>query len=167
MTTRANFLMFDTDFSAELMTGKIVNGKVILGETEHFVDKTPPFHLKKGLGTRPLYLMKWNSIYPMTFEVQEKKGTINFPDGTTKEIISKDLVPVSTEFYEGKAEKGYNPELLKTTSDTRFLKGMKKYSEGGGFELKGSLSKILLVVILGAGALLLLSLILPAGFKLF
>jgi len=62
--TRAEFLIFDTDFSCRRFKKKIKDGKVVIGDKEWVVDKAQPFHLKKGLGYRPLYLLKWNSVFP-------------------------------------------------------------------------------------------------------
>jgi hypothetical protein len=134
---RGQFLLFDTDYTAVMLRSTIKDGKVTIGKgddaKEFVVDKTRPFQLKTPLGTRPLYLLKWNSIAPMNFKVDEKTESYlrTDPDGKEHKIdvVTKDLVPVDPKFDEtGKI----TPEMLKTTAEGRFLKGMKKYVGGGG-----------------------------------
>jgi hypothetical protein len=159
---RAAFLLFDTDFTAQLVRKNIKNGKVVLKDGEHIVDKTKPLILQSGLGTRPLYLVKWNSIYPMTFELQEKTTVLRDEAGKEFKLISKELIPVKTEFYE-KGGAGYSPEILKTTQDVRFLKGLGKYSEGGR-DMRTTMTWVLGIVIFIAAAFLIGQLLLGGGF---
>jgi len=152
---RGAFLFLDTNWTAEIKRAKIKSGKVVLADGEHILDKTTPFQLKSFFGTRPLYLMKWNSLYPMTFEVQEKTSTFkDVETGKEIQMTTKELVPVKTEFYE-KGGAGYSPEILKTTQDVRFLKGMKKYAEGAPRDWKNIASWVLgIIIFLGAGFLI-------------
>jgi hypothetical protein len=165
---RSTFLFFDTDFTAEFVRAKIKNGKVLLKDGEHIVDKTKPFMLKSTLAPRPLYLMKWNSVYPMTFEVKETIQILkDVETGKEFQLSKKELVPADTSFYE-KGGAGYSPEILKTTGDVRFLKGMKKYSEGKGMEAKSIITIILFIVlIIGGGFLMYMLLSGQLGIKLF
>jgi hypothetical protein len=163
---RGAFLFLDTDFTAELKRANIKNGKVNLADGEHIVDKTTPFQLKSAFGTRPLYIMKWNSVYPMTFKIEEKIQTLkDVETGKEIQLSTKELVPVKTEFYE-KGGAGYSPEILKTTQDVRFLKGMKKYAEGGGRDWKTTMSWVLGIVIFLAAGFLVYMLVAGGGIKL-
>lgn len=144
-----------------MIRGNIKDGKVTLKDGEHIVDKTHPFLLKAGLSSKPLYLMKWNSLYPMTFEIKDKTTTLkNEATGESFTMTQKELVPVDPKFYEGKGEGDkslqYNPKVLKDTQDQRFLRGMTKYAGGGGggIDAKTIMTIIFMIVILGAAGIL-------------
>lgn len=148
------FLFFDTNFIAELRKAKIKNGKVVLDDGEHIIDKTTPFQLRTMFGIRPLYIMKWNSMYPATFKVKEVDQLYrNVVTNEEMKMKVGELVPVDITFYE-KGGLGYSPEVLKDTHDQRFLKGMKKYAEGGGRDWKNIMSWVLGVMIFLAGTAL-------------
>jgi hypothetical protein len=154
---KSAFLFFDTNFTAKLVKKKVKDGKVVIENGEYEVDKTAPFQLKSFFGSCPLYLMKWNSLYPMTFETKEEVSSDaqvikSIFDGKHIQMARKELVPVKPEFYE-KGGIGYSPQALKTTADVRFLKGMKKYGEGG-MDWKSIMTWVLGIMIFVAGAFL-------------
>jgi hypothetical protein len=146
---KSAILYFDTDFTAKLLLKNVRNGSVVV-EGEHLVGKTTPFQLKSFFGMRPLYLVKFNCIYPASYEVK------NFSNDL---FLKKELVPMDLKWYE-KGGAGYSPELLKTLSDVRFLKGMKKYSEGAAeWDVKRILSWVLGIIIFFAAGFLIFALI--------
>lgn len=178
---KSKLLLFDTDFNAELVTANVKDGKAKRGKwknaKEWIVDKTIPFQLKQGWSVRPLYLLKWNMVFPASYKIQvvdiksgEAKVVGEFPTLTKglelKNLKEKppeierivELVPMPVEFYEakGKDKVGYDPSILATTNDVRFLKGFGKYSGGGGSERdwKQYIQYVLLLIVLGAGGFL-------------
>jgi hypothetical protein len=153
---RSEFLIFDTDFTAQLKKANVKDGKVVIGNKEFLTDKAHPFSLKTFAGTRPLYLLKWNALEPMKFEVKEaEEAYIRTVDGKEEKItvVKKDLVPVDPKFDE---KSKIIPEILKTTQDSRFLKAMKRYAGGkaGIFGEEGAGSMLPLVLGVAGGAIL-------------
>lgn len=127
-------LLLDTEFTAKLVKVKVKDGKGIVkdgkAEKEFILDRARPFLLKSRLGTKRLYILKWDSLEPLNFDVRTK--TIEYVNPETNEKIQikrKELVPINPEEVKFKREKVI-PEVLRQTADLRFLKHMKKYAEG-------------------------------------
>ena len=151
MNVRA--LIFDTNYIAEMKKAKLEEGFLKIGNMQIPVDKSRHFTLKRKIfhlftTTVPLFILKWNSIYPMEFEVAESKEA-TYVDESGREITlyRKELVPADIEFYEEK--KKIYPELVKDVTEIKFLKRMKSYLEPRG---RGELPilPLLLALILGA-----------------
>lgn len=120
-----------------------------IGNKEWIVDKARPFQLKTALGVRPLYLLKWNSLAPMNFEIKENTKTYTrMVDGKeeTITVAEKELKEVDPKFD---TSSKVTPEILKTTQDGRFLKHMKKYAGGAGGGIFGEEGGSMLPLILG------------------
>ena len=161
---KEKFLVFKTDFTAEMVSSKVKDGKTVIGNKEFEVDKTRPFTLKTAFGNRVFYLLKWNSLYPMTFAVKEDVKTYRDDTGKELQVKTQELVSVEPEFYE-KGGAGYSPEMLKTTTDVRFLKGFRAYA-GEGRDWKNILSWVLGITIFLAAGFLIWQLILQGGIKI-
>jgi hypothetical protein len=173
-------MLFDTDFQTEIVDKEIKDGFVTIEEKEFFVDNAIPFMIKKeGLfgrffgGFTPLYILKWNVIIPVGFQLTSGRMKLheminNLQDENLKEELSKTIkvrpedaektVEIRTiesldiKFPENDPEKKViSPELLKSTVDMRFLKNFKKYAggESGGGMNKRKLLDILFIAGIG------------------
>jgi len=170
MGQKAMALIFDTDFQGSIMEGEAIDGKFLLKmgkqykewilsipkvvKDENGKDKTEwmdvkPFMVKGKLGgAKPMYLLKWNSLYPLAFNVKNEKKIFLSPD--TSEALTLDMKTLEMIVPDFKDTK-ILPELLGETHDLRFLKGMKKYvggEEGGG--MKGILMFAGIVILLAS-----------------
>lgn len=151
-------MILDTDFSGEIKKAEIKDGKVTINNKEWYVDKAKPFMLK-GLIPRPLYILKWDNVLPLEFEVEEKNTVLkNETTGETFTMVKKQLVPLTETKFQEKYKQ--MPELLKETQDLRFLKSMKKYAGGGEGILAGAKSSkfvmfLIFAIIIGVGGFLL------------
>jgi len=162
---KGTFLILDTDWTGEIKDGDIVDGKVVLKrgkqtkefilsiprmdkEKKEFFDDVKPIYFKGKLGgTKPMYILKWNSLYPVAFELKEEFKTFVSPD-TNESLTMKiqSLEPIKPEFKDTKIL----PEMLAETHDMRFLKHMKKYQTGGGgVEAKGIIMFAGIILLLG------------------
>jgi hypothetical protein len=146
----AKFLLFETDYTVKLKKGKIKDGKVTIDKKEFIVDKAKPLQMMKAFGSQPLYLIKWNSLTPIYPNVKEEKKTLLDPSTNEQhQFVKKDIEFLNEppDFKESKTL----PEMLASTQDMRFLKGMKKYAGGGmGLDLGDKMPLILLFIILFA-----------------
>lgn len=117
------------------------------GKKQTFWRDVRPIMLRGRFGTvKPLYFLKWNSLYPMEFQVRnETKEFVNTATGEKITFEQKTIEPVTPTFKDTKML----PELLGETHDMRFLKGMKKYVTGERFELPSWLPILLFILALG------------------
>jgi hypothetical protein len=164
-------LVLHTDFIGEICDGDVHDGKLLVKKNKtvkEFVLSVPktdddgktrwkdvkPFSLVRGKfgGVKPLYIVKWNSLYPVAFEVRE--GVKKYVDPSTQEEIDisfQNLEVVKPEFKDTKIL----PELLGETTDLRFMKGMKKYSVEGDSPMRGIfLFAGIFLLLAGAGYLI-------------
>jgi hypothetical protein len=162
---KSKFLIFDTNHHAGYETMDIKDGKVSKDDKEWIVDKAKPVLLEKagffsrflGASLMPLYLLKWNILLPVDYELKETKmkfdellNSANLTDGMKKELqdilkkdekvkdstwVLKELVAMDVKFPRADAKENefaVTPEFLKSTADMRFLKNMKNYAGGEG-----------------------------------
>lgn len=161
---RNKFLIFDTNHHAEFCTKEVKDGKITINDKEWVVDKAKPLLIPKGGflsrffgdSIMPLYLLKWNILLPVDFEIQSKKMKYDemlslVKDEELKEKLSnlakedvkvkdstwelKTLDAMDVKFPRADAKENdfaITPEFLKSTSDMRFLKNMKNYASGEG-----------------------------------
>jgi len=141
-------LFFDTDYTARILKKEVKDGRVEIDDGEYVVGNTTPFTVKTPTGTKPLYILKWNTIYPAEFKLEDKIVKL-----MGRDMKMKELVPVKPEFFV-KNDLRFNPKMLKMTQELRFLKGMKSYAEGGVRDWKNILSWVLGVIMLVAGGFL-------------
>jgi hypothetical protein len=167
---KANAIVFNTENTGEILPVEMNDdGSIIIGESEYFVDKTPPILLKDQRGKggfikRRLtkgkldcyYILKTDTIIPIMHKMEEKEAKFNknCPKcGTTVATYAatvKTIVPADEKFYKSVM----NPRIFKDTAELRFLKQLKKYSEPDkrGGNMKGMLMRILIIVAGGIGA---------------
>jgi hypothetical protein len=151
---------FTAEYKGEdIKDGSITIDKLefMVGKAKPLLVKKKGF-LSRFLGTSatPLYLLKWNILLPAHFKVDEKKGKLNvLKDKIQSEDLKKDiekkiekdkslgdrefvfreLVPMDVEFPVNKPDEKGNyltPEMLRSTVDMRFLKGLKDYAAPKG-----------------------------------
>lgn len=157
-------LLLDTDFTGEFKNNEIKEGSINIDKLEFIVGKAKPILIhKKGLLSRflgssvtPLYLLKWNTLLPAHFELEEKKGKLKELKSRIqseevkkdinkkmekdkalgdREFIFREIVPLKVEFPVNKPDENGNyltPEMLRSTVDMRFLKGLKEYAQPKG-----------------------------------
>lgn len=156
-------LILDSDFTGQMVNLNVRDGKALVKRGRHvqeFLLSIPrensdgkvkwqdvnPIQVKGRMGgSRPMYILKWNSLYPMAFEMKNNIKKYVNPD--TKEEIAieeKTLEVVKPEFKDTKVL----PELLGETHDLRFLKGMKKYTAGSEVDMRQIFMFVLGVIIL-------------------
>jgi hypothetical protein len=148
--TKGLFVIFDTDFTATIKRADINDGKVMIKdkdgtEKEFIVDKANPFIVSSTMqGTRPMYLLKWNSLTPVKWVVKENNQTFTSATGEEIHAVVRDLEVVNPQFD----EKGkITPDILRQTHDSRFLRAMKKYATGEKQGFGGGASVFIFLVI--------------------
>ena len=148
------FIIFDTDYNATIKKANIKNGKVVIGDKEWVVDKAKPFLVRTMFGkTYPLYLLKWNSVFPANPKVEEEVRTFVDPETNEKlEVVYKNLTFAEPKFDE---KQKVTPEILRSTAETRFIKAMKRYTAPRIIEWQKWLPLILFILFLLIGGFLL------------
>jgi len=157
---KAKALVFDTNYFAEMKSAKLEEGFLRLKDMQIPVDQTRHFTLKRKIFgiipiSTPLFLLKWNSIYPAEFDVVESREA-TFVDESGREInlYRKELVPIN-ELQFKERQKIY-PEMVKDVAEIRFLKRMKSYLEP---KAAGGLPMLPLMLALVLGAIIMYMLI--------
>lgn len=162
--TKVTVDVFDTDFTSRRFNTKIENGKIQIGDKEWIVDGVRPFATRGPMGTiRPHYLLKWNSLTPLEFKVEE--GEQSFTDnntGQTHKFVHKELVPLVQDEKKGLgfAQSKILPQTLQLTTDMRFLKNLKL---GGKDKKKFDFDEMLPYIIAIAGAFFIMLLLNQTG----
>jgi len=59
------FLLLHSNYIAELKKATIRDGCVRIGNKEFIVDQVKPFLVKTRWGALPLYVVKWDTLYPL------------------------------------------------------------------------------------------------------
>jgi hypothetical protein len=159
---KGTFIVFDTDFIGTLKTGDIRDGKVLIDEKEYILsipiedDKTGkivwhdahPIRLRGRFGAeKPLWLLKWNSLFPVGFQVVKENKIFVNPENPNEvmNVDKKEIQVLEPKFKETKLL----PEILGSTHDLRFLKSMKKYAGGEGMNLKKMIPIFIVIFIVG------------------
>lgn len=163
---RARFLLFNTDYTAYFKNVVIKDGMAVIEDKEYPVDKTTPITIKSFIGSKPLYLAKWNSIYPAEFDASEKI-TESYKDerGNKIELVKKELVPLNPDDLKWQDKHKLTPKLIRDTGNLRFLRTMKRYAEqktglfGGGGEGGGGMPIIPVILAIVFGAIIMYLLI--------
>jgi hypothetical protein len=140
-----------------MKSAEIKDGKVTIGNGEWYVDKAKPFILK-GLVPRQLYILKWDNVLPLEFQVVEKNTVLkNESTGETLTLSKKQLVPLTENDLKFQEKYKSMPELLKETADMRFLKSMKRYAGGEGFSdrTKKLVMFLIFAIVIGVAGFLL------------
>jgi hypothetical protein len=156
----------DSDFIGTLQTGEIANGKVTLGKGDkmkEFILSIPieqpdgkivwkdvqPIRLRGRFGAeKPLFILKWNSLFPVGFIQDTKTKEWVNPENPNERMTftEKSLEILEPKFKDTKLL----PEILGSTWNLRFLKSMKTYAGGGGgIDMKKFLPIIIIVFVVG------------------
>lgn len=156
---KASFLLLDTDFTCVEVDGYLEDGYVILNDGVYLLDRSKPLEkrFKKGFfGSKPFYILKWNSLIPLNLELKEERVKLD-----NKEYLYRTLEPLElkfTEWYEqkGKDGKKYSilPKALKAYWEMQFLKGLGKYPEAKKPKLKKFLQLLPFILIIVGGMVL-------------
>jgi hypothetical protein len=59
-------LLLHANNHGRIVKGNIHDGMVVLEDKQFMVDTSNPILLEKGLGVKPLYILKWSSTVPAT-----------------------------------------------------------------------------------------------------
>jgi hypothetical protein len=152
---KATILLLDSDFTGRIIRrGVSQDGKLRYKtkdeDKEWDISKAKPFNLQTFFSSRPLYICKWNSLYPLQFDIKDNsKEYVNAETGEKIKIGGKELVVISPDDLKFKESHKDTPEMLAGTHDQRFLKHMRKYA-GGREGMQASLFPILMALIFGA-----------------
>jgi hypothetical protein len=151
-------LLLNTDYTGEVKSCKVKDGKIILKDKEFIIDKTIPISVKKRLGKEDIYICKWDCLVGAEYKLNEteierdklieelKKDGFNDKEIQKvineineyelenklkiKKFVYKKLVPTQPIWI-----KTAYPEILKETGKIRFIKSLSKYSSGFGFDI--------------------------------
>lgn len=141
----ARVLFFDSNYVAELRKVKVKDGVVEIDGKQFFVDETKPLLLKTPLGVEPLYLVKWDSVYPAKIETKvETKEDVK----KVKDLSNEDLLRIK-KIVEGdenvkviektvntqlifERDRDQTPESLYKSTKLKILGGMLKVKRAGG-----------------------------------
>ena len=78
---------------------KVKNGKVSYKDKEWYVDRTKPMTLQSAFGSnRPLYLLKWNTVIPMDFDVTNKTTTLVNPKTGENLLLKEKNLKIETKY---------------------------------------------------------------------
>lgn len=158
--SKAVALIFDTDFTSEMRDVKVKDGKIVISDKEWVVDKTTPFQHKTAFGMRPLYMLKWNSLIPLEWNVVSEERTFTDDKGNSYVVEARDIKPVDYKEIKWEPSK-ILPAMLRQTGEMKFLKNMKSGTEKP--DITESLVKILPVIIIGAIVVLGVTLLWQSG----
>lgn len=136
MSVKAMFLLLDTNNHAELVKAKIEDGCVIIKDKQFIIDTSNPILLKKGMGVKPLYILKWSATQPST-NIHNANEIQNVED--TKISVER----VKTRF-EDKYE--LTPEMLRKIMGLKILGNMIKVPKKS---ILGSWGWILITLVVG------------------
>lgn len=142
---KAKFLIFHTNYDAELVTAKIKKGFARIRDMEFPVSNVKHFNIKTLFGTQPLYIFKWNSIYPVEFDVKEEEEAVYVDEkGREIKLIREELVPIEEIKFRESGK--LTPELIRDITEIRFLRTMKRYVEE---KAKPAIVPVIVALILG------------------
>jgi hypothetical protein len=143
-------LYFHTEREAELKNVKVKDGGIVVGDKKFFVDgweyedpetkekkkvESKPIMLKKPFGmSEPLYLLKWDSVFPAEIEHKVEKRNLGIDE--IKSAIAGGS-PVSKNYVTNVVftrDLSNTPESLYKTESLKILGGMLKVKrEWGSF----------------------------------
>lgn len=110
------FLLLKANNHGKIVKAEINDGTVIIENKQFMVDISNPILLEKGLGIKPLYILKWSSTVPATN--LHKPGTVQYVEDTK----------LPTERRRPQFEDKYNmtPEMLRKVMGMKILGNMIK-----------------------------------------
>lgn len=141
----ARALFFNSNWLAELKRVKVKDGRIELDGKEYYADETKPLLLKTPFGIEPLYLIKWDCVYPGKIET---KVDTHVKKTKIKKLPVEDLLRIK-KVVEGDEEvkviekvintqivferdKDHTPESLYKSTKLKILGGMLKVKRSVG-----------------------------------
>jgi len=132
-------LILESESNGVMVDGKIEDGRLYVGDKLFFIDlnktKISPIYIKKFFGYMPLYILKCDSLIPISFETESKKIKLKDVVLIKKEIKPAELKYVRTEL----------PKLIKDSFELEFVKNFAQYKVKKKMSL-GNIPFILLII---------------------
>jgi hypothetical protein len=154
---KCKILYLNSDFTGKIKTAKIKDGMIKIEDKEFVVGDTKQIDLQGMFCCTPLFIYKWNSLLPISFEQKETKikssdiddkyCEVEYDNNSNKMYLKRELVPIDPDKWDFAKTK--LPQMLAQTTGMRFIEQMKKYSGGK----KRDVSKTA-VLILGIGIII-------------
>jgi hypothetical protein len=130
-------LYFHTENDAELINAKVKDGGMVIGDKKFVVDMSKPLNLRRKFGmTEPLYLLKWDSIFParISHNAVERQIKINEVKDAVLGKAPVERNCITTLVFTRDAKN--TPESLQKTESLKILGGMLRVKkEVGGLVL--------------------------------
>ncbi len=119
---KSKALILESDTEGRIINVNVKNGKIYTDDGIFIIDmfkhKIKPIILNTFFGKKTLYILKWNSIIPCSFDIKENTEKINKINFIKREIVPLELKFVKTEL----------PETIKNSFELEFIKSFSKYS---------------------------------------
>jgi len=132
-------LILESESNGVMVDGKIEDGRLYVGDKLFFIDlnktKINPIYIKKFFGYMPLYILKCDSLIPISFETESKKIKLKDVVFIKKEIKPAELKYVRTEL----------PKLIRDSFELEFVKNFAQYKVKKKMSL-GNIPFILLII---------------------
>jgi hypothetical protein len=146
-------LLFNNEKEAKLISVKPVkDGAIIIGDKKFYVNKREALLLQKSFGmAEPLYILKWDSVFPAKLESREKIEQKEELEVIKSQVEGKPVIRdyITSVVFTRDAKN--TPESLYKTESLKILGGMLKIKR----EMKGYLP-LIFGVIIGATIMLLM-----------
>jgi hypothetical protein len=143
--SKALFLLLDSNNHGEILKSKIEDGCTILKGKQFIVDVSSPILLKRGMGIKPLYILKWSATQPSTnihSPRTDSTGTVQYVDDT--KFRGERIKTRFEDRYE------LTPEMLRKIMGMKILGNMIKIKKpsmlgGWGMVLIGGLAIFMII----------------------
>lgn len=110
------FLLLKANNHGKIVKAEINDGTVVIENKQFMVDISNPILLEKGLGVKPLYILKWSSTVPATN--LHKIGPVQYVEDTK--------IPTERHRPQFKDKYDMTPEMLKKIMGMKILGNMIK-----------------------------------------
>lgn len=110
------FLLLSANNHGKLVKAEIHDGVVNIENKQFMVDTASPILLEKGLGVKPLYILKWSSTVPAT----------NMHKINSVQYVEDIKLPTERRRPEFRDKYDMNPEMLKNIMGMKILGNMIK-----------------------------------------
>lgn len=119
--SKALFLLLESNNHGEIVKSKIEDGCTIIKGKQFVVDVSSPILLKRGLGVKPLYILKWSATQPSSNIHNPKRDATGTVQYVEDEKFRGERIP--TKFQD---KYDLTPEMLRRIMGMKILGNMIK-----------------------------------------